>query len=335
MVFQRSRFLIDGEQFQQNTSIRFGVSERLQLGASMPLVVQGGGVFDSTIEAVHRGLGVGQSYRDAYPRSRINASYEPYGGAYGLLDGDAVTTWLRSFDVRTYPRVPYDPPYPMNTGIVRPEPPLPDWYAALLRRDAVGYLEAVQGRRNPGAPGNPGSYEIISVSGQDRVAAGNPRLFAQGILWRGAWVDEVSLGVQLKAPMHAVSLLSTPGWDGSVSLNVRRRFGRFGLAGGASWTRYSMTRAFSISLPRDSGAFRLTLDWRSREAGTGTWFTEYVTFTRPTLAMGELSKPGEMISLGYRHEWHGLRLCYLFAENFGNYGVTPDAGLMVSAEARL
>lgn len=330
--FQRSRFVIDGEELQQNTSIRYSVSDRLQFGASMPVVAQGGGIFDRTIEGVHRALGVGQSYRDAYPRDRINVSYEPYGALYPLEDGNALITWMRNYDSRTYPRVPYDPPLPWNTGLERPAAPLPAWGLAMLQNDPVAYYRSLQEKRGQFQQG---VSEVIAASGEDRIAAGNPRIFGQAVIWRGPIIDQVSIGLQFKVPMHAVSLMSTPGWDGSAFLNVRSEMGQVALVAGASWTRYSMTQAFSVPLPRDSAAFRMGVELRSRSGESGVWFSEYVYFTRPFLLPGDLSKPGQLISIGYRHHWHDLRLCYLFAENFGNYGVTPDAGLMFSAEARL
>lgn len=336
---QRSRFIIDGERLQMEASVRYAFTDRVQAGLSLPAISDSGGFNDGIIEGVHRGLGVNQGLRDRFPQNRMNVSYEPYGPYYPAGDPSPEVTKLRSYDFRTYPRVPSDPPVPLQTSWVRPDPGPPAWYAALAKGDAIGYAIARR-RENPTIPEDAFHvpWEVIPVSGRDQAGVGNPRLFLQSTLFRNVWIfSEGTAGVQIKFPMSGPTFIATPGSDINAFSVFQIPFGNFRFAAGFGWTHYAASSAYFIRLPRDQSTVRLSAEYGSVRNGEpgGTWMLEGVTFSKPTAGMGELSKPGYLVAIGYRYSWDRLRLSCMFGENLINFGVTPDAGLMFSAEILL
>jgi hypothetical protein len=62
-------YLVDGEMQRAELSMRHGFGRNFELGLTIPISRATGGWTDGLIEAVHRTLGIGNAYRDAFPRN--------------------------------------------------------------------------------------------------------------------------------------------------------------------------------------------------------------------------------------------------------------------------
>ncbi len=77
---------LDGESYRLTFALRYGFTETLEGGLDIPLVGQGGGVFDSFIEGWHDFFGMPQNGRDKVPKNRLLYAYEKNGQEKLLVD---------------------------------------------------------------------------------------------------------------------------------------------------------------------------------------------------------------------------------------------------------
>lgn len=70
---------MDGESWRWVMSARYGFGERLEAGVEIPLIVQGGGIWDGFIVDWHKTFGLPQGGRDTAPKDRIRYSYTKDG----------------------------------------------------------------------------------------------------------------------------------------------------------------------------------------------------------------------------------------------------------------
>lgn len=78
-----TRFLVDGEVERLELTARRGLGDGWELAATLPLLEQGGGFLDSTIERFHEARGITQQGRDGLPRDAFTLYlYGPGGELY-------------------------------------------------------------------------------------------------------------------------------------------------------------------------------------------------------------------------------------------------------------
>lgn len=90
----REEILLDGESYRVAFALRYGITDRLELGADLPLVGYSGGVLDGLIEGWHSVFGLEQGGRTQAPRDRLLFDYQRDGqdrlhltqGNFGLGD---------------------------------------------------------------------------------------------------------------------------------------------------------------------------------------------------------------------------------------------------------
>jgi hypothetical protein len=70
---------MDGESWRWVMSARYGFGEKFEAGVEIPLIVQGGGIWDGFIVDWHKTFGLPQGGRDIAPRDRILYSYTKDG----------------------------------------------------------------------------------------------------------------------------------------------------------------------------------------------------------------------------------------------------------------
>ncbi len=71
--------LLDGELYRWNLTARYGLTDRLELGLELPVIIQGGGFLDGFIEDWHKFFGLAQGGRDKAPRNRLRYQYTKNG----------------------------------------------------------------------------------------------------------------------------------------------------------------------------------------------------------------------------------------------------------------
>jgi hypothetical protein len=329
--FQRSRFIIDGEEEQIEASVKYAFTDSLLVTISIPYIGRGGGTLDRAIERAHQVTGVTQGGRDRFERNVFNVSYEPYGSYYFLLDNFS-QGFLRRYDYRLYPRKEYDPPFPLRTDVIPPFEPLPPRMMALLRGNIYDYLNPIP-YSSISTPFGYFDPEVVPLETADRSAAGDPKLHLQ-VEFPGfdSLFDKIVTGVTVKIPGHSGPGFSTPGLDTSISLLLRRevRNPEPGYSLGASFTKYFMTEYYGIDLPAQqttirAGIFFPLSDRTVLEA-------EYINFSRPTRGMGSLSRSGHQIAVGVRKKNSGWSWQAAMVEDIINFGVSPDIGFVFGAE---
>ncbi len=69
------QILLDGEQYRWTLTGRYGLTDRLEVGLELPVVLQGGGFLDSFIIDWHRFWGLPQGGRDSAPHNRLLYRY--------------------------------------------------------------------------------------------------------------------------------------------------------------------------------------------------------------------------------------------------------------------
>ncbi|MCE9599966.1 MAG: DUF3187 family protein [Spirochaetia bacterium] len=329
--YQRSQFLIDGEEVQLEPNLRWAISDTLQVGVSVPVVAHGGGALDSSIETFHKMVNVGQNYRNQYKRNTFNVSYEPLGRLYALSD-DLTQYTARNFDYRTYPRKTNDPPSPLRTS---PVPQAIDQRSrAFLEGNALEFLLASDQIYDL-FPGIRTSSEVIPVSGGSSSGPGDPKLNLQKILF-GNLPGNTALvgGFQFKLPAHTGTFLSTPGLDRGAFLTLQKQASPAspGFSAGWSYTAFSTRHFYSVRLPSKQWAFRAGFEVI---VSSVKLITEYVYFSRPTIGMGHLSQDGHQVTLGLAWRQGRAENTIALIENMVHYGVTPDIGFVFSSELRL
>jgi len=70
---------LDGETYRLALSVRRGLSDRLEVGIEVPLVLHRGGVLDDFIEGWHDALGLTNDERDKTPSNELDYSYRFQG----------------------------------------------------------------------------------------------------------------------------------------------------------------------------------------------------------------------------------------------------------------
>jgi hypothetical protein len=307
-------YLIDGEETQAELALRYQLSRHVQIGAALPYVVQGGGFMDASIEAFHRATGVTQGERDRYPRNTVNVSYELYGPYYWRIDADPTRTLLRRLLPRPYPRELLFPSAP--AALEQDDPAL----AAFLIAETDSLVA-----------------EEVVRSGDSAAGPGDVRAFAQWRVYSGdAWLEELRLGLQARAPAATGDLHGSLGRALSASVVVRTRAGAepdspaFSL--GASWTAFDQRRYRGLKLPATQWTLRLRAEQPIAE---WSLFAEYFYFTRPVENLGRLARDGHQIGLGFTYDAGDWRFQAGLTENLINFGVTPDVGVGFSCEMRV
>lgn len=71
--------LLDGELYRWTLTGRYGLTDRIELGLELPLVVQGGGFLDSFIIDWHKFFGLPQGGRDTAPKNQLRYRYTKNG----------------------------------------------------------------------------------------------------------------------------------------------------------------------------------------------------------------------------------------------------------------
>lgn len=70
---------LDGESWRWVLSARYGFGERFEAGVELPVIVQGGGIWDGFITDWHKTFGLPQGGRDTAPKDRIRYTYTKNG----------------------------------------------------------------------------------------------------------------------------------------------------------------------------------------------------------------------------------------------------------------
>lgn len=70
---------LDGETYRTTLALRYGVTDRIELGLDIPYLVATGGVFDSPVQWWHREFNISQAGRDETPKNRLMYSYSRNG----------------------------------------------------------------------------------------------------------------------------------------------------------------------------------------------------------------------------------------------------------------
>ncbi len=295
---QANRFVIDGEEMQMEPSLRYGFTRRLSGGVSVPWKIQGGGTMDSMIEAFHRSIRVTQNGRENFQRNRINVSYEPLGSFYGILDNNVLATLFRNSNPREYPRSVYDPPIQLN---------LP------------ASLSWIQ--------------ESIPLASEDRMGVENPNFYLRyKVIRQSRWLPELHAGVQYRPAMvHYRALFASPGNDVAIYTVAYKDIPSLKLKTGmgVSLTGYQKKNFMFLSLPSNQAAYRVFMGYGEKDWNLTL---EYAYFTTPVRHFGNLSRAGHFISLAYATQVNGSTLVVGFAENFKNFGVSPDIGFFFTLD---
>ncbi|MBX7059777.1 MAG: DUF3187 family protein [Leptospirales bacterium] len=305
---QDERFIVDGEELRTTATLRYGLGDRLQVGMQMPYIVQGGGTMDSFLEGFHRATGVTQGGRDRFARNTFNVSYEPYGKYYALLDDDPLRTYLRRFTPRPYPRQSAAGPTAPLVGF--PFGDIRDPLFLSVRRPLSEEDNGASGKRSgAGGPRLQLIYRLLQ-------GAGDFNGLQAGLIYHmpgssGALLD--SLGA-------AAGAFLSGGWQLDETLQMQL---------GLSYTRFSQHEFESLRLPVDQWSLRLRGDYQLRWLGL---FAEYVVFTAPVRSDTELGRSGHTLGLGFSLQSGEIHYQAGVAENFLNYGTTPDFGLFFSVE---
>ena len=84
----RERLVLDGESNRLTLALRYGLTDKLEIGVDLPFVGYSGGVFDAFIEGWHRFFGLSDGGRPSAPRDRLLFTYEKDGLERLRLDDD-------------------------------------------------------------------------------------------------------------------------------------------------------------------------------------------------------------------------------------------------------
>ncbi|HEY5975509.1 MAG TPA: DUF3187 family protein [Geobacteraceae bacterium] len=82
----REQIHLDGESYRTTLALRYGLAKRVEIGLELPLVGNGGGVFDNFIEGWHDFFGLPDGGRTQVPRNRLVYSYAKDGRTRLLLN---------------------------------------------------------------------------------------------------------------------------------------------------------------------------------------------------------------------------------------------------------
>jgi len=74
-VTNRESILLDGESDRLTLAVRYGLTDRLEMGMDLPWVGYNGGIFDNFVEGWHRFFGLPQGGRTRAPHDRLLFTY--------------------------------------------------------------------------------------------------------------------------------------------------------------------------------------------------------------------------------------------------------------------
>lgn len=81
--------LLDGESYRWTLGTRYGVTDTVEVGIELPVILYGGGFLDSFIIGWHDAFGLPQGGRKSAPKNRLRYSYVRSGRQALLLDSSA------------------------------------------------------------------------------------------------------------------------------------------------------------------------------------------------------------------------------------------------------
>ncbi|MCB1137235.1 MAG: DUF3187 family protein [Leptospiraceae bacterium] len=306
---QSDRFILDGEEIRLNASMSYGLTDRFRIGVSAPYIIQGGGIFDHTIERFHSSFGITQGQRDRFPRNKFNASYEPLGPYYPYLMR-LERLLLDQYSPRLYPRTRSDPPLNL---ILDPE-------SAYISGTRPDYWP----EDNLGA-GNRSGHGELRFFLDYQV----PIMADLGILF----LDSAVFSVQLAEEGSSSVVAGNTGRSFSASAVLRSSemegaYWNLGL----SYTVFERREFRLLQLPAQQWAVRPRIGYRMQGLDL---FAEYVFLSRPVKDFGRLSDEGHQIALGFSRPVGSYRLEFAVIENLITYSTTPDIGLHISISRSL
>ncbi len=82
------RFFIDNETLRLAAKLKYGMTERLQVGIEVPVLWRGGGIMDSMIDGFHKTFGLSRKRRDEFPENSFRVEFDQEDGSRFLLDED-------------------------------------------------------------------------------------------------------------------------------------------------------------------------------------------------------------------------------------------------------
>ncbi|MCC6275410.1 MAG: DUF3187 family protein [Leptospiraceae bacterium] len=309
---QTNRYITDGEEGQLEPSVRYALTNKLQIGMSIPFSGRGGGFMDNSIEIFHRSVGVTQGQRDRYPQNRFNTSYEPLSQYYPLFDNDPFTAYFaRNYDRREYPRKEYDQPLTLSLST--------DKIRKLFVNKFFPYL-------------NEYKTEDIAAANYDAIAGGNPKAHLQFTLWEGnSFINRITAGSQIKIPVKTVELIATPGTDISTFAVFHKKAvkGKLDMKLGISYSYFQIHQYRNLSLRGNLWVFRPSLVYNF---SPWQFHFEYVYYPSPILNWGRLSVPTHQIGLGISKKFENYLCQFGIFENIITYSNTPDFVILVSLE---
>ncbi|MCB1169472.1 MAG: DUF3187 family protein, partial [Leptospiraceae bacterium] len=307
---QSDRFILDGEEIRLNASLSYGLTERIRIGVSAPYIIQGGGIFDHTIEGFHSSFGITQGQRDRFPRNKFNVSYEPLGPYYPYLMR-LERLLLDQYSPRLYPRKRTDPPLDL---VLDPE---------------SAYLSGTQPHYWPedslGAGDRSGYGEVrFFVDYQQPVMVDLGLTILDSAVFSIQFAEEGSSSVvagQTGRSLSTSVVLRSPEREGAMYWNL-----------GVSYTMFERREFRLLQLPAQQWSVRPRIGYRIKGLDL---FAEYVYLSRPVKDFGRLSDDGHQIAMGFSRPVGGYRLEFALIENLITYSTTPDIGLHISIRRSL
>ncbi|MFN3604672.1 MAG: DUF3187 family protein [Leptonema sp. (in: bacteria)] len=301
---QYERYIIDGEEWEVKGTWNQRIKRNWSFGLEVPYKIQGGGIFDSFIEAFHRTTGTTQQHREKFPKNKLQVSYEPYGFLYQMYDQTVFTKEMRRSYPRSYPRKPQEPP-------------------PFLPLNIFSYFN--------------GSYfiinnlvlplEIIERKAKDFSALDNPKFYIQNFVFESGTYRGIG-GIQIKIPfVNKTDYFYFGGWDVSIFFSNSYLFKKdFEFLWGVSYTSYEFKKYREIRMSNHQWSIRLHINYYKNFI----YFFEYLFLSKPILNMGRLSEDGHFFSLGIQKYYKDSLFIVSLIENFYFYATSPDVGLHLS-----
>jgi len=107
----REKILLDGESNRLTLALRYGLTDKLEVGMDLPWVGYSGGIFDSFVEEFHHFFGLPNGGRPKAPRDRLLFTYEKDGlerlrmddASFGVGDMRLTGGWQLYYDGNANP----------------------------------------------------------------------------------------------------------------------------------------------------------------------------------------------------------------------------------------
>lgn len=84
------QYFIDNETLRTALRLKYGLTERLQIGIEVPVLWRGGGIMDGTIDWFHKTFGLDRARRDEFPKNRFHVEFHPKDGSTFVLNDAGV-----------------------------------------------------------------------------------------------------------------------------------------------------------------------------------------------------------------------------------------------------